>query len=83
MKKYLLGGAMLGFLTVLYDYDFLLNSGGPNTPITDFFMKLIFPNQFMCCLNAFLINSFIFIIAGSLLGFFGWLMTRKLRGPLN
>ena len=39
-KKYWLWGGIIGGLAGLfvwlYDYDFLLNMGGPNTPISDF-----------------------------------------------
>jgi len=30
-----LGGAACGFLVWAYDYDFFLNAGGPETPISD------------------------------------------------
>jgi hypothetical protein len=38
MKSWLKGGligGVLGILIWLYDYDFLLNAGGANTPISD------------------------------------------------
>jgi hypothetical protein len=33
-------GAFLSFLVWFYDYDFLLNFGGPTTPISDYIRSL-------------------------------------------
>jgi hypothetical protein len=33
-------GASVGLLLWLYDYDFLLNAGGPETPISDYLRSL-------------------------------------------
>lgn len=38
-----LAGGLFGALVWLYDYDFLLNMGGPSTPISDSIRELFNP----------------------------------------
>lgn len=82
MKKFIIWGALIGFLVILYDYDFLLNVGGPNTPITRSIIKLLYPDKFICCWEAFriasLITTGIGLLAGLISGSIWWLF-RKMR----
>jgi hypothetical protein len=68
IKKFILWGGIAGFLIIFYDYDFLVNAGGPNTPISDSIIKFLFPGQFICCWEEFKIASSVMIIAGAFVG---------------
>ena len=43
-------GGIIGVLIFLYDYDFLLNAGGPSTPISDS-IRIFFGNLFGLSVN--------------------------------
>lgn len=66
-SKYILWGGVLGFLVVLYDYDFLLNPAGPETPITDFLFRTLLGGLSLHGLERFLASGLSFVILGSLL----------------
>jgi hypothetical protein len=58
-------GAIFGFLIWFYDYDFLINMGGPNTPISDSISRF-FGIDFLFFPLIFLIA--VFGIVGALIG---------------
>lgn len=66
IKKFTLLGGAMGFLVIFYDFDFLLNPGGPNTPISDAIVKFLFPGKFICCWEAFEVASLSMIFIGAL-----------------
>lgn len=70
MKKFILAGGILGFLIIFWDYDFFLNMGGPETPVTDFITSAFSFNQ--CCFEAFKFASSIMIFIGLISGFLSW-----------
>jgi len=69
IKKFVLIGGLIGFLVIFYDYDFLLNIGGPSTSISDTIVKFLFPGQFICCWETFRIASLVMIVIGIVVGF--------------
>lgn len=84
-KKYWLKGGILGGLTGLliwlYDYDFLLNMGGPNTPISNFIRSMF--NIIPWSGGAAFFPLYILIPIGGLLGIIlGWLYG-KLKNKLK
>ena len=62
-------GCIIGALVWLYDYDFLLNAGGPETPISDTirsFLKIDYSDIYS--------PLFFLMLSGSLIGgLIGWL----------
>ncbi len=75
-----LKGLIIGALIWLYDYDFLLNAGGPETPISDSIRKFFGLHYSNTLFPLF----FLMAMASLIGGLIGWirikLLGRKSRG---
>lgn len=61
-------GLLLGYMVWFYDYDFLLNMGGPSTPISDHICLRL--GLKMCCCGEveMLAPLFVLVLAGGFIG---------------
>jgi hypothetical protein len=76
IRKFILWGGIIGFLIIFYDFDFLLNVGGPTTPISDSIIKFLFPGKFICCGEEFKIVCMVMIIFGAIIGLISGLVMK-------
>lgn len=74
-------GTLSGFLLWFYDYDFLLNVGGPSTPISDSIREMVGINNTVSPSSIF-IPPVILILSGGVIGVLvGWIINAfKNRG---
>ncbi len=63
-------GGIVGAFVWLYDYDFLLNVGGPETPISDSIINFFGVNYTSFIFFPLLFLVFVFGLLGLLIGLF-------------
>ena len=68
--RFVLMGGFVGFFIIFYDYDFLLNPGGPETPITHYIVDAF--NYERCCFKTYGMATLFMVLIGMFSGFITW-----------
>ena len=67
-KKIAAAGFLFGYAIWLYDYDFLLNVGGPSTPISDSICEVLGLSMCCCGRPAMLVPLFVLVLSCGTIG---------------